>query len=352
MKDTTPRVGLNLHNRFDIHVDHGDGTHDDYEAENVVLDVGVQRILYLLGYGGVVTGSFYASAFTGAVSSLPNTPALNDAWRASIFGGCIGLGSGNSTPVASQTALDTPVRMLFPTVFTSTASVDQTQACYQMSISIPAGTGTGETYREIAIMQKLDAAVAGGASTRALIKDAMGSATSIVKGALDVITVTASVYLTISHAYGANLLLTGVNGAGGLISTTSNGLIFSLIGTANTGMNQNAWQVFVGSDATAPAQADSVTVNGGVRTFVTNGSALLTRTVDYANKRVLFQGQVGVACIGTIREFGIGIPYGSAAGIMTLFRAVLPVANEAGSSYNKTAGNVFNVAFYLTVAGS
>lgn len=345
------------------------------KAENIVLNQGITKIINALtsGFSGYVDGQWGIGGYVRMMGGNNFGGIGNGGACYNIcFGGAIHLGSGNSTPIATQTALDSPIRKAYTTYVSSTVSADQLNSSITQRVTIDAGFGTGEQYSEVGLAggsagtnTNWTSFIAPSLSTRALIVDTNNSPITITKIDLDVITITSIVYLQITHNYGNNLKFIGTATS---LTTGVNPLVHIIMGYQHA--NAAAYcpgpapaKLGVGSNAIAPAQADS-TGNYGVKTLLTNGYTTLNKIADTTNKTLTYVARVPSTVSGDIREFGIttgdttvrGDSWdNSGSSISAYARFILPIGNNApdynnvysGSSITKDSSNVVDVSFVL-----
>ena len=159
---------VNIHNRFDIHIDNIEtGEHREVTAYNIVLDQMWTRLC-----GG---SSYFVN---------------------------IHFGIGTGTPIASRTSL-------FAHLGTKTAvDVEQVKALpvsrWKRKVVLNPEEFVGQTITEVGIAF---GATASNLLTHAMLKDAEGNPISITKSDTDVVTIFATVFVTINNQ--AGVIVTG-----------------------------------------------------------------------------------------------------------------------------------------------
>lgn len=146
-----------LHNRFDIHVEHDDGSIDKYVQYNIVLN------------------NLYESFFRR------NTPS--GSWINNIV-----YGTGTGEVDASRTTLFSPLGYKSATLLYRKLNPDNRSGEIQLTITIAPNEHVGANFTEIGI------GTSSSAYTHSLIKDAFGNPVAINKTSTDKITIYATVY--------------------------------------------------------------------------------------------------------------------------------------------------------------
>lgn len=350
-------LGVSLHNKFHIEVKNvvsGKLVQEGF-AENIILNQGMTKILNAIGVGSSL---FSDSAGLLGYDSTQTVTSLQ-------FGGRIFLGSGTTTPNAADTALTTPVFNRRAIYTTNTISANQLTSSAVQVMTIDASERIGDVYREVGLgggggISSVADGTAGTLSTKALIVDGDSNPLTITKADLQVVTVTSTLYLQISHPYGPNLLFRGTGTSVGTTSpwTTVNPLVGILLGgSLLSGGSSNLMVPYTGSptftfgsSATTPTQADT-----GVKTLLTGGTVTGTRTLDAANKKVTYACRVPSTVVGTIAEMSLNIQYRSyALATASMFRLVFPIGdnpptydNVCAAAINKTNAQIVDVSVAL-----
>lgn len=311
-------------------------------AENVVLNQAWQ--LLFPAFGGTSKGSNGGSVVNGCL-------LWKGASSCGGLGGSIALGSGSTAPAVTQTDMATPVYVTPATILVSTTvAADNLSGNVVQSVVIDAGVRTGDVYREVGLKAVSALAIV---TTRALIVDSNSQPMTITKADLQVVTITATVYGQISHAYGPNFLPVGVSpvGINGTTQYDMNAIAAILFGNANlTNQGGVGFPAYVstnviafqfGSDGTAPTLGDMATIpsNQGVRTLLTGGNITATVVTDTVNKKLTYSCRVPSTVAGTIREISLvggvmGLAYPNSC---PFFRFTLPAGNNS-----PTYDNVYN----------
>lgn len=299
-------------------------------AENVVLNQAFTRASL-----GLITW------WTSGGFSAPNISSANYS--------CTHLGSGTTTPAITQTGLTTYVFGASNTWVSGTHSADNTLGTLVQRVIIDAGQRIGDVYREVGLaVGALN--TAGYLTTRALIKDGNGDPLTITKVDLQVVTVTSTLFVQLSHNYGPNLMFTkGAAGKNAILGVMVPKISSDGLGTPRT------YHFCTSTDGSAVAATDGYDFYTATKAnFLANGRLSVTPTIDTANKRVTFSTRVPSTVSGTIREFGLGIET-SWNMWMPMFRLVLPIGDNspaydnvfAASSIAKDSTNVVDVSFVL-----
>jgi hypothetical protein len=269
----------------------------------------------------------------------------------------IHLGSGTTTPAAADTTLATYVTGVAVTTVSAEAAADNLTGNVVLRAVIDTGQRVGDVYREVGLASA-SATTAPNLATRALIVDGNGDPLTITKAELQVVTITSTVYVQLSHGYGSNLVFVGA----GVSDYSANCLLGCLIGviaqsySGGGGWSSSAGGAFyVGSDATAPVVGDHHT--NGIRTAV--GTAIAaTHTPDTNAKTITISGRVPVATTGIIREISYAKAIfisSSSPTMVPLFRLILPIGDNspdfndvfAADHIDKDATNVVDLSFVL-----
>lgn len=291
-------------------------------AENIVLNQGITKFINYLG------------------ATEPGSQ--NNGFAANNWNSTIELGSGTTTPAATQTALVTPVFSLTPAPL-NTQTVGGTMSAQNTTISqaivgvIDAGQRIGDVYREIGLKG------GGSLNTRALILDGQGQPLTITKADLQVLTITATSYVVFSQAYGGNFAFIGGNDSTTSGIWTSNGMLRALFSAYGYAYHYNDPSLQIGTSTVTPVWNETPISAQAVRTKLTTNPATMsmTRTIDLPNKKVTYSYRIPSTVAGTITEIGCVI------GNSPWWRLVLPCANYAGTSIVKNSTNVVDVSFVL-----
>jgi len=355
------KVGIGLHNKFHIEVKDAEtgALVQEGFAENVVLDQGLDKVVNVLA-----GDSDMCAGYNGSTGFMGGSVAEYGGHYNLQFGGRIFLGSGVTAPDHAQTALATPVYSQAATVVSSSVASDQSTGNVVQQTVIPAGAQIGDVYREVGLGGG-GGTYAGTLSTRALIVDGNGDPLTITKIDLQVVTVTSTVYLTLSHGYGANLVFlgTGTDAAHGSAANVLMRVLLGYQGGGSTGAVPSSAaytpNLYFGSSATAPANSQAA-----VLTALTGSPILTTRTKDAVNRKVTWDVRIPASVTGTIREFGVEmaqVMYNSInswpVAYGRLFRCVLPIGDNspafdgvfADDHIDKDGTNVVDVSFALQV---
>lgn len=156
-------IKTKIHNRFDIHVEHGDGTVDKYTHYNIVLD--------------------------NAYKKLRSTIVSDSKWTSALV-----YGTGTGEMDASRTTLFNPIGSKGTSTVYSRMNLDNRSGEIQLKITIEPHEHVGQTLTEIGIGTTSDA------YTHSLIKDSFGNPIAIHKTDTDKIIIYATVYAELFDA--------------------------------------------------------------------------------------------------------------------------------------------------------
>lgn len=363
MSKETVNIGVNMHNRFDFKVRTLPSWYRMFPRGwwpriRKILDIFPFKFSWLWGRvtstaeaENIVLTQLYPKLVT-ALTGTSGYPVQTNTM------GYVHLGSGTTTPAASQTQLTTLVRALASSFNSSTPNTNNMGVTIVRIGTVDAGVGIGEVYREVGF-----ASSAGGTTlnTRALIKDGNGDPLTITKADLQVVTITGTWYCNLVNNYGPNFGCPGTwpGGTGTCIATTAGWAWLwgaQVINGVNNAVRSSAFRMRVGSSGTAVAPSNNVAV------LAANawGSNALTVTGDAGNARVTWSIRVPSTVSGTIKEFGFECDfynpgYSGSVTAVPIFRFILPIGNNAPDYNNiyatdnivKNSTNVIDVALVL-----